>query len=44
MESFWDLSDGNVKSDGENWLSAVVPLMKLLSLTVIGQILTQPKL
>ncbi|KAJ9682771.1 hypothetical protein PVL29_018653 [Vitis rotundifolia] len=44
MESFWDLSDGNVKSGGENWLSAVVPLMKLLSLTVIGLILAHPKL
>ncbi|RVW72538.1 Protein PIN-likeS 2 [Vitis vinifera] len=44
MDSFWDLSDGNVKSGGENWLSAVVPLMKLLSLTVIGLILAHPKL
>ncbi|KAL6324777.1 hypothetical protein AAG906_018304 [Vitis piasezkii] len=44
MESFWDLSDGNVKSGGENWLSAVVPLMKLLSLAVIGLILAHPKL
>ncbi|KAK8928607.1 hypothetical protein KSP39_PZI017254 [Platanthera zijinensis] len=35
--------DSMVKSGNENWLSAVVPLMKLLTLTVIGLILAHPK-
>ncbi|KAF8390029.1 hypothetical protein HHK36_024550 [Tetracentron sinense] len=34
---------GNLKSGGEDLLSAVVPLMKLLTLTVIGLILAHPK-
>lgn len=35
--------DGMVKSEKENWLSAMVPLLKLLTLTVIGLILAHHK-
>ncbi|XP_072960965.1 protein PIN-LIKES 2-like [Typha angustifolia] len=35
--------DSNVADRNGNWLSAVVPLMKLLCLTVIGLILAHPK-
>ncbi|ONK73749.1 uncharacterized protein A4U43_C04F34860 [Asparagus officinalis] len=35
--------DSNVRSESENLLSAVVPLMKLLTLTLIGLILAHPK-
>ncbi|XP_020595059.1 protein PIN-LIKES 2 [Phalaenopsis equestris] len=34
---------GKVEQGNENWLSAVVPLLKLLCLTVIGIILAHPK-
>lgn len=40
---FATLTDVKVKSRGEDVLSAVLPLMKLLSLTVIGLILANPK-
>lgn len=33
----------NMKSSGENLATAIVPLMKLLSLTIIGLILAHPK-
>jgi predicted permease len=33
----------NMKSTGEDLLSAIIPLMKLLSLTVIGLVLALPK-
>ncbi|XP_057961168.1 protein PIN-LIKES 2 [Malania oleifera] len=35
--------ENNMKSSGEDLLSAVKPLMKLLSLTVIGLVLAHPK-
>ena len=44
MESFSVLSDGNVKSGEEDWLTAVMPLLKVLSLTIIGLVLAHPKL
>ncbi|XP_065882057.1 protein PIN-LIKES 2 [Euphorbia lathyris] len=37
------LYDNNMKSSGENIVTAIVPLLKLLSLTVIGLILANPK-
>ncbi|KAF6150844.1 hypothetical protein GIB67_020927 [Kingdonia uniflora] len=37
------LTFGDLRSQSENLLSAVVPLMKLLSLTLIGLILAHPK-
>ncbi|KAF9613116.1 hypothetical protein IFM89_005595 [Coptis chinensis] len=36
-------ASGNYESEGEKLVSAVVPLMKLLSLTVIGLVLAHPK-
>lgn len=44
MESFSGLSDGSVKSGGEDWLTAVLPLLKVLCLTIIGLVLSHPKL
>ena len=44
MESFSVLSDGNVNSGEEDWLTAVMPLLKVLSLTIIGLVLAHPKL
>lgn len=35
---------GDVKFGGDDWLTAVVPLMKLLSLIVIGLVLAHPKI
>ncbi|KAF5442330.1 hypothetical protein F2P56_035000 [Juglans regia] len=37
------LYQNNVKSSGEDLLSAIIPLMKLLSLTVIGLVLAHPR-
>lgn len=37
------LYENDIKSSGEDLMSAVVPLMKLLSLTVIGLVLAHPK-
>ncbi|EEF35756.1 protein PIN-LIKES 2 [Ricinus communis] len=37
------LPGNNLKSSGENLATAIVPLMKLLSLTVIGLVLGHPK-
>ncbi|PKU78273.1 hypothetical protein MA16_Dca026968 [Dendrobium catenatum] len=36
--------DSRIEQGNQNWLSAVVPLMKLLTLTVIGLILAHPKI
>ncbi|CAK9153355.1 unnamed protein product [Ilex paraguariensis] len=43
MEFLSAMSIGSVNSGKENLLSAVLPLLKLLSLTVIGLILAHPK-
>ncbi|XP_052195256.1 protein PIN-LIKES 2-like [Diospyros lotus] len=43
MESLSAQTQGDVKSSGENILSAVVPLLKLLTLTIIGLVLAHPK-
>lgn len=37
------LIQNNMKSSGEDMLSAILPLMKVLSLTVIGLVLAHPK-
>ncbi|KAG2700783.1 hypothetical protein I3760_06G013500 [Carya illinoinensis] len=37
------LYQNNMKSSGEDLLSAIIPLMKLLSLTVIGLVLAHPR-
>ncbi|KAK9276500.1 hypothetical protein L1049_006034 [Liquidambar formosana] len=37
------LYENNMKSSGEDLMSAVVPLLKLLSITVIGLVLAHPK-
>ncbi|KAF2310845.1 hypothetical protein GH714_017596 [Hevea brasiliensis] len=37
------LYENNMRSSGENLATAIVPLMKLLSLTIIGLILAHPK-
>ncbi|KAJ9140844.1 hypothetical protein P3X46_031441 [Hevea brasiliensis] len=37
------LYENNMRSSGENLSTAIVPLMKLLSLTIIGLILAHPK-
>lgn len=38
-----ELYQNNMKTSGEDILSAIIPLMKLLSLTVIGLVLAHPK-
>ncbi|XP_021292815.1 LOW QUALITY PROTEIN: protein PIN-LIKES 2 [Herrania umbratica] len=38
-----EIAKNDMKSSGEDLLSAIVPLMKLLSLTVIGLVLAHPK-
>ncbi|KAF3432225.1 hypothetical protein FNV43_RR26964 [Rhamnella rubrinervis] len=38
-----ELYQNNLKSSGEDVMSAIVPLLKLLSLTVIGLVLAHPK-
>ena len=38
-----EIYKNDMKSSGEDLLSAIVPLMKLLSLTVIGLVLAHPK-
>ncbi|CAK9181417.1 unnamed protein product, partial [Ilex paraguariensis] len=43
MEFLSAISIGSVNSGKENLLSAVLPLLKLLSLTLIGLILAHPK-
>lgn len=44
MESFFAQFQGkNMKSSGDDLRSAIVPLLKLLSLTVIGLVLAHPK-
>lgn len=43
METISAQIQTNLKANGENFLSAVIPLLKLLSLTIIGIILAHPK-